>query len=218
MRLSSLEPWDLDEDFFDLWQAAEGRLCRHLHLPLQSGSAPTLRRMARKTTPAAFRTLVGAARKAIPGLALTTDIIVGFPGETAAEFHESLAFVEEMAFAGGHVFTFSARPGTAASRMPNQVAKAILLERSQLMRSVVEMGAAQFRRRFLGEEMDVLWENGAVPDPITQGWQISGLTDNYLRVQARSPRRLWNVITPVQLETVIASSGGEVLCGRLMMG
>ncbi|MHB1480930.1 MAG: MiaB/RimO family radical SAM methylthiotransferase, partial [Bellilinea sp.] len=110
LRLSSLEPWDLDEEFFRLWE--NPRLCRHLHLPLQSGSDRTLRRMARNTSPAAFRRLVTVARHAAPGMAVTTDIIVGFPGEDEGEFSESLAFVQEMNFAGGHVFTYSTRPGT----------------------------------------------------------------------------------------------------------
>ena len=107
LRLSSLEPWDLDADFFSLWNpsTSAGRLMPHLHLPLQSGCESTLRLMARKTTPASFRQLVAAARNAIPDVAITTDIIAGFPGETDDEFAESLAFVREMNFAGGHVFT-----------------------------------------------------------------------------------------------------------------
>ena len=217
VRLSSLEPWDLDEEFFSLWAESGGRLCRHLHLPLQSGSAATLRRMARKTSPDSFQSLVAAARHAIPGLAVTTDVIVGFPGETTAEFTESLTFVKEMAFAGGHIFPYSPRPGTAASRMPNQVARAKMRERSQLMHEAVEQSAAAFRRGFLGKELKVLWEGGAVADPETQQWQLNGLTDNYLRVQTSTPRRLWNVITPVKLEAVITSYGGEVLRGRLVM-
>jgi threonylcarbamoyladenosine tRNA methylthiotransferase MtaB len=103
LRLSSLEPWDLEADFFSLWQ--DQRLARHLHLPLQSGSAATLRRMARKTTPEDFARLVAAAREHIPEVAITTDVIAGFPGESEAEFAESLEFVRQMNFAGGHVFT-----------------------------------------------------------------------------------------------------------------
>ncbi len=86
LRLSSLEPWDLDAPFFSLWD--DGRMCRHLHLPLQSGCAATLRRMARKTSPQEFASLVAAARSAIPGVAITTDIITGFPGENEEEFHQ----------------------------------------------------------------------------------------------------------------------------------
>ena len=120
LRLSSLEPWDLDREFFDLWE--DPRLCPHLHLPLQSGCAATLRRMARRTTPRSFRLLLEAARDLIPEVAITTDVIAGFPGETEAEFEESLAFVREMEFAGGHAFTYSPRPGTAAARRPDQIA------------------------------------------------------------------------------------------------
>ena len=114
LRLSSLEPWDLEADFFSLWQ--DGRLCRHLHLPLQSGSEAVIRRMSRKTTPGSFAALVQSARAAIPQVAITTDVITGFPGETQAEFSETLEFIKSMNFAGGHVFTYSARPDTPAAR------------------------------------------------------------------------------------------------------
>lgn len=211
VRLSSLEPWDLDEDFFELWE--DERLCRHLHLPLQSGCGATLRRMARKTTPDSFRKLVSAARKAISGVAITSDVIVGFPGESEEEFAESLNFVEEMAFAGGHVFTYSARPGTAAARMPNQTPHALRKERSAQMRQVLSQAAQEYGRAFVGEVLPVLWESASALGP--DGWQVSGLTDNYLRVKATAPERLWNQITPVRLTSLeegefsgeLASSG-----------
>ncbi len=135
LRLSSLEPWDLDEKFFSLWR--DPRLCRHLHLPLQSGAAATLKRMARKVTPESFAHLVEAARSVVPDLAVTTDVIAGFPGESEDEFAESLAFVRSMRFAGGHVFTFSPRPGTAAARYQDQVPMAVRKERNALLRSVL---------------------------------------------------------------------------------
>ena len=113
LRLSSIEPWDLDEEFFSLWE--NSRLCRHLHLPLQSGSSSILRRMARKTTVEAFVKLVTTARKYIPEIAITTDLIAGFPGESDLEFSETITLIRELSFAGGHVFTYSARPGTAAA-------------------------------------------------------------------------------------------------------
>ena len=195
LRLSSLEPWDMDAEFFGLW--ADGRLCRHLHLPLQSGSAATLRRMARKTNPEAFASLVAAARLAIPGVAITTDVIVGFPGESETEFAESLELVRRMRFAGGHVFTYSARPGTAASRMPGQVPHPLRKERNAHMRRVLAEAALDFQARFLGSVLPVLWESTAALDP--QGWRMSGLTDNYLRVTAHAGEHLWNRITPVRL-------------------
>jgi threonylcarbamoyladenosine tRNA methylthiotransferase MtaB len=195
LRLSSLEPWDLDGEFFSLWE--DRRLCRHLHLPLQSGCAATLRRMARKTTPEAFAALVAAARAAIPEVAITTDIIVGFPGESEAEFAQSLDFVRAMQFAGGHVFTYSARPGTAAAQMPNQVPHSLRKERNAQMRAALAESALAYRQQFLGRVLPVLWESAAALEP--QGWRMSGLSDNYLRVIAHAPQHLWNRITAVHL-------------------
>ena len=195
LRLSSLEPWDLDANFFSLWQ--DPRLCRHLHLPLQSGCAATLKRMARKTTPQSFAELVGAARAAIPGVAITTDVITGFPGESEAEFEESLAFVQEMRFAGGHVFTYSPRSGTAAAHMPDQVPPPVRKERSARMREVIAQSGRLYQQRFIDSVLPVLWESATALGP--EGWELSGLTDNYLRVSATAPRHLWNRITPVRL-------------------
>ena len=195
LRLSSLEPWDLNLDFFSLWK--DQRLCRHLHLPLQSGSATTLRRMARKITPESFSALVEAARSAIPGVAVTTDIITGFPGEGESEFQESLAFVQEMQFAAGHVFSYSNRPGTAAARYSDQVPLVERKERSAQMRQLLEASSLTYRQKFIGQNLTILWEGAAALD--AQGWELSGLSDNYLRVIARAPRHLWNELTPVQI-------------------
>lgn len=195
LRLSSLEPWDLEAEFFALWE--DKRLCRHLHLPLQSGCAATLRRMARKTTPRSFAALVEAARQAIPGVAITTDLIVGFPGESEAEFAESLAFVDAMRFAGGHVFPYSARPGTAAARMPAQVPHALRQERSVQARRILTESARAFQSSFLDQVLPVLWESAIALSP--SGWEVSGLSDNYIRVKAHAPRQLWNQVTPVRL-------------------
>ncbi len=196
LRLSSLEPWDLDEEFFSLWQDA--RLCRHLHLPLQSGSADVLRRMARKTTPDSFARLVEAARKAAPGIAITTDVIAGFPGETEQAHAESLAFIRAMNFAGGHAFTYSARPGTAAARLAAQIPAAERKRRNAEIRAVFAESAARYRAAFVGAELTVLWETTDAYGP--QGWRLHGLTDNYLRVSAYAPDRLWNQFSRVRLD------------------
>jgi threonylcarbamoyladenosine tRNA methylthiotransferase MtaB len=198
VRLSSLEPWDLDPGFFDLWQ--DERLCRHLHLPLQSGCGTTLRRMARKTTPNAFVDLVEAARSRIPGVAITTDVIVGFPGESTEEFEESLSFVAKMKFADGHIFTYSARPGTAAALMPLQVPHTMRKERNAKMRAVIEESSYAFKNQFLEKDLTVLWENASALGP--KGWQMNGLTDNYLRVYSLGNKSLWNELTTVRLERV----------------
>lgn len=210
LRLSSLEPWDLDAHFFSLWEDA--RLCRHLHLPLQSGCAATLRRMARKTTPESFADLVSAARRAIPGVAITTDIIAGFPGESQAEFQETLDFVRAMEFAGGHVFTYSARQGTAAARMPEQVPHPVRKARNAQLRALLAESARNYQRDFLGKTLPVLWETATALGP--ENWHLSGLTDNYLRVHAEAPRHLWNQITPVRIDHFNADG----LAGELKLG
>jgi threonylcarbamoyladenosine tRNA methylthiotransferase MtaB len=153
--------------------------------------------MARKTTPQSFAELAGAALAAIPGVAITTDVITGFPGESEAEFEESLAFVQEMRFAGGHVFTYSPRSGTAAARMPDQVPPPVRKERSARMREVIAQSGRLYQQRFIDSVLPVLWESATALGP--EGWELSGLTDNYLRVSATAPRHLWNRITPVRL-------------------
>jgi threonylcarbamoyladenosine tRNA methylthiotransferase MtaB len=194
LRISSLEPWDLDGNFFHLWQ--DGRLCRHLHLPLQSGSASVLRRMRRKTSPESFAALVQRARQQIPDLAITTDIITGFPGESEAEFAETLAFVRTMDFSGGHVFTYSARPGTPAARMKGQIRGDLSHIRSAILRETLEESAQTYRKKFLGRRLTVLWESTSKLSD--SGWQIEGLTDTYVRVKATAPEPRWN-----QMEDVV---------------
>lgn len=196
LRLSSLEPWDIEPGFFDLWQ--EKRLCRHLHLPLQSGSASVLRKMARRTTPEAFAALVAGARAASPDIALTTDMIVGFPGETETEFLESLNFVREMKFAGGHVFSFSARPGTAAARYPHQVHSSVRKQRSAEMRAALAESSQAYHSRFAGQLTQVLWETSDQLGPAS--WRLNGLTDNYIKVTTISKIPLWNRISTVRLD------------------
>ena len=195
LRLSSLEPWDLDENFFSLW--SDPRLCPHLHLPLQSGSASTLRRMLRKTTPDSFRDLVASARRIIPGVAVTTDVITGFPGETDSEFEESLDFIRKMDFAGGHVFTYSARPGTAAARMKNQIPHDIRKQRNHILRDVFSKTGDSYRRKFVGQTLKVLWES--VTEVSDAGWRLEGWTENYIRVSASAPEPRWNQINSVKL-------------------
>ncbi len=198
LRLSSLEPWDLDEGFLRLWE--DPRLARHLHLPLQSGCKKTLRRMARKITPEAFARLVKSARKAIPGIAITTDIIVGFPGEDETEFEQSLAFVEAMDFAGGHVFTYSPRPFTAAATMPNQVLYETRKMRNKIVQDVIAQSSRRYRSGFLGKRISVLWESAK--QEADGSWLLSGLSDNYLRIHARAGESLWNRFSVVKPDTL----------------
>lgn len=201
LRLSSLEPWDLPDGFFDLWK--NPRLCRHLHLPLQSGCGRTLRRMARKTTPETYAGIVSRAREVQPEMAITTDLIVGFPGETEADFEESLEFVREMRFAAGHVFNFSARPGTPAARYPDQVHPNVRKDRSARMRAVTAASAFQYQSGFQGKTAEVLWESASGLGP--NGWQMEGMTDTYIRVRAFSADNIWNQVNTVVLEEQLDS-------------
>lgn len=208
LRLSSLEPWDLDEDFFTLWQ--NKRVLPHLHLPLQSGCDATLRRMARRTTQTRFARLVEQARAAIPDLSITTDIIVGFPGESDAEFETSIEFVEHMAFARLHIFRYSRREGTAAASMPQQVAPQIAQQRSQRMHVLNAELERNFYQKFIGRTMPVLWENS---EPFGFGLRWSGLTANYVRVFVESGIHidLRNKVTDVKLiESLPGAVSGQV--------
>jgi threonylcarbamoyladenosine tRNA methylthiotransferase MtaB len=181
----------------------------HLHLPLQSGSESTLRRMARKTTPRSFRELVAAARQVMPDVAITTDIIAGFPGETESEFAESLAFVKEMDFAGGHVFTYSARPGTGAAKMKGQVRPELRKQRNHILRDALDASERSYRQTFIGQTMQVLWESTS--EMGEWGWRMEGLTGNYLRVSAFAPVPRWNELDAV----VLSELTDQGLKGRL---
>ena len=202
VRISSLEPWDLDEDFFNLWD--DPRLCRHLHLPLQSGSRTVLRRMARNTSPEKFADLVSAARAACPEIAITTDLIAGFPGETDQEFLDTVDFIQQISFSGGHVFTYSARPGTSAEKMPDHIDFPIRKERNAKLREVLGESAQTYQRKFLNHTLPVLWESVSQMD--SDSWHLHGLTDNYLRVHANTAQNYWNQITPVRLSSIDENS------------
>jgi threonylcarbamoyladenosine tRNA methylthiotransferase MtaB len=197
LRLSSLEPWDIDGDFFALWQ--DRRLLPHLHLPLQSGSDRILRLMARRTRRDSFRELAAAARAQIPDLNLSTDLIAGFPGETEADFQETLQFVEEVAFARLHAFTYSARPGTAAARMSEQVAKAVRKERTRALITLGEKLSLAFHTAHEGKTARVLWEMPVGASGQGMRWQ--GYTDNYIRVMTYGPADLFNQVTDVRLHS-----------------
>jgi threonylcarbamoyladenosine tRNA methylthiotransferase MtaB len=194
LRLSSIEPWDLPQRALHIWE--DPRLCRHLHLPLQSGSDAVLQRMARRCAKNDFAEIAEAARAAVPGLALTTDVIVGFPGETEEEFTESLAFVQRMGFARTHVFPYSLRPGTPAADMRDQVPTPVKRERAKIMRAAASASDLAFRKQFVGQTMSVLWES-AIPSESGPVWR--GLTDNYLRVEMVSTGALANRETKVRL-------------------
>ena len=178
LRLSSLQPQDLTPEMIDLWR--DERLCPHLHMPLQSGSESILRRMNRPYSVSEYQEAVRQVRDAVPDLAITTDVLVGFPGEGEGEFEESYRFCEKIGFAGIHVFPYSKRPDTVAATMAEHVEERIKKHRSGRMMALARRSARQFRSRFIGRTMTVLWEDKSGESL----W--SGRTDNYLRVFARS--------------------------------
>jgi threonylcarbamoyladenosine tRNA methylthiotransferase MtaB len=173
IRVSSLEPGDFKPEWLELWQ--DRRLCRHLHVPLQAGSATVLQRMERKYSPEEFAAMVSLCRRAVPGITITTDVMVGFPGETAEEFEEGYRFIRQIAFDGMHVFKYSRRSGTRAGRMPDQVDEQVKSERSKLLRDEAAQGVSRLLDRHAGSVAWVAWESEA--DGV---WR--GLTDTNVRV------------------------------------
>ena len=195
LRLSSIEPWDVSDRLIDILQ--EDRVARHLHLPLQSGSRTIMRKMARAITPDLYFDLLVRVRKKNPKIAITTDVMVGFPGETETEFNQSLDFIKKMDFTGGHVFTYSAREGTPAADYPDQVPFALRKKRSAITRNLLADCAQEYQKSFLGENLPVLWEK--VEESKDGSWKGFGLTDNYLRIEADASPDMWNTISNVRL-------------------
>lgn len=200
VRISSIEPWDVDEQLIALWH--DKRLCPHFHIPLQSGSESVLRRMARMNSALEFEKLVGMIREVVPQAAITTDLIVGFPGETEAEFEESLAFVRGMQLAGGHPFHYSARQGTPAARMSDQVHGTIRLDRAHRLKEVLDESAYAYKEKFVGQTVEVLWETAHRE---AGNWRLEGWSREYIRVTSLSPERKWNVVDRVRVDEVTPS-------------
>ena len=199
LRLSSIEPENLDPAMLELW--SDERLCRHLHMPLQSGCDATLKRMGRRYRVSDYAALIQRARTIAPDVAVTTDVIVGFPGETEEEFAQSCAFAQTIGFARMHVFRFSARRGTPATRLPRRVQEPVKKERAARMAELSRSTRLAFLRSFIGQRTDVLWEEasgGSPSDGEEERWW-TGLTSNYIRVYARSHAGLRNTITPVTM-------------------
>ena len=185
LRLGSLEPWELPERLWDLF--ANPRLMPHLHLPLQSGADSVLRRMARRCHSGEFAALAAQARERVPGINLTTDLIVGFPGETDAEWQQTLDFVRQIGFGQIHIFPYSPRPGTKAATLPDQVPAAVKRARSQQLHDLARQLKGETLDRRLGAEVTLLVEGRHGADPAGDWF---GYTPDYL------PARLPAAATP----------------------
>ena len=178
LRLSSVEPMDFSDDLLGL-MASSPRIAKHVHAPLQTGCDRVLRRMRRRYRSRHYADRVLKARKWMPDAAIGADVMVGFPGETGAEFEENRRFIESLPFTYLHVFTYSARPGTPAAEMPDQTPLRVRKERNKVLRDLAAAKNLEFRRRMIGKTLSV----------ITLGHGQPALSDNYLKVELAQPRR-----------------------------
>jgi threonylcarbamoyladenosine tRNA methylthiotransferase MtaB len=178
LRLGSLEPWEFSENFFEHFE--NPRIMPHLHLPLQSGSDSVLRRMARRCKTEEFSGIIAQLRKLNPNFNITTDIIVGFPGETEQEWEESFKFIEQTGFGHIHIFSYSERAETKAATLPNKVPEPLKKQRSQSLHQLAETLKQDFLETQIGREYPILWEG--TPESSAKSGLTFGYTPNYLKV------------------------------------
>ena len=196
IRLASVEPWDLESNFFELFE--NPRLLPHMHLPIQSGCDSVLRRMARRCKTAEFARLVEQARSAVPLFNVTTDLITGFPGETEDEWRQSMDFVASVGFGHMHIFPFSARAGTKAARLPEQLNGAIKKARSREMHALAAELKQRELARHIGSEVEVLWEQQINPDSA----QWIGYTPHYHKIITADSNIRASSITRVSVDAL----------------
>jgi threonylcarbamoyladenosine tRNA methylthiotransferase MtaB len=177
VRLSSVEPMDFSDELLEL-MASTGRIARHVHAPLQSGCDAVLKRMKRRYRSRHYADRIGKARRLMPDAAIGADVMVGFPGETEAEFEESRRFIESMPFTYLHVFTYSERPGTPAAASAAQVPMKVRKERNRILRELAAEKNLAFRQSFVGRRLSVVTLEPGTP----------ALSDNYLKVGLAVPR------------------------------
>lgn len=203
IRFASVEPWDLGDGFFELFD--NKRLMPHMHLPIQSGSDTVLRRMSRRCHTTEFASLVEQARAQHPGFNITTDIIVGFPGETDAEWQETLAFVDTVSFGHIHIFSYSPRTGTKAAGMANQIEEPLKKQRSAELHQLAKQQKVQFLQNQIGNTARVLWESK------TNDYHY-GYTENYTRVAVpANSSNIENTITCCRLDKVAAEGHNHLI-------
>lgn len=206
LRLGSLESVEVEPRLLTLMQE-DARFCRHLHLPLQSGCDKVLQAMHRPYTTAKFKTLLADIKTRVPDIAITTDVIVGFPGETEADFETTCKFAESCGFSKMHIFPFSARKGTPAEKFAGAVTEAVKKERADILGKIDETMHKAFLQAMVGQNAEVLFEQPAGED------YFEGLTGNYQRVFVKSGgRNLGGEILPVK----ITAFDGEKLLGEII--
>lgn len=206
LRLGSLESVEVEPRLLTLMQE-DARFCRHLHLPLQSGCDKTLQAMHRPYTTAKFKTLLADIKTKVPDIAITTDVIAGFPGETEADFETTCKFAESCGFSKMHIFPFSARKGTPAEKFAGAVTETVKKERADILGRIDETMHKAFLQTMVGQNAEVLFEQPAGED------YFEGLTGNYQRVFVKSGgRNLGGEILPVK----ITAFDGEKLLGEII--
>ena len=206
LRLGSLESVEVEPRLLTLMQE-DARFCRHLHLPLQSGCDKTLQAMHRPYTTAKFKTLLADIKTKVPDIAITTDVIAGFPGETEADFETTCKFAESCGFSKMHIFPFSARKGTPAEKFAGAVTEAVKKERADILGKIDETMHKAFLQAMVGQNAEVLFEQPAGED------YFEGLTGNYQRVFVKSGGcNLGGEILPVK----ITAFDGEKLLGEII--
>ncbi len=197
IRISSIEASQITDEVLEVFHRSD-KLCRHLHVPLQAGDDTILRRMRRKYTVEQYREKIEAVRAALPGLAVTTDVIVGFPGETEEQFMNGYRFIEEIGFARLHVFPYSKRSGTPAAKMPDQVPEEVKRNRVERLLSLSERLSLDYARQFTGQVLEVIpeqpWKSG--PE---SGW-VMGRADNYLQLAFRGTPDMFGKLVRVRLD------------------
>ena len=195
IRLSSIEPMTLDESFTRKIKDCD-KLCHHFHLSLQSGCDETLKRMNRRYTTDDYFNIVSGLRRHFPDVAITTDIMVGFPGETDEEFNKTCEFAKRVAFSDAHIFQYSRREGTPANDFPNQIDPQIKEKRSKIIADICKKTKQEFMEKFLGETLEVLFEQEA------KGGYFEGKTDNYQSVLVKTDEDLSGEYRFVRLDEI----------------
>lgn len=206
IRISSIEPTTVSDEFLE-YMAASGKLCRHLHLPLQSGDDDILRSMNRRYTVQDYTAFVDKAMRLIPDLGLGTDLMVGFPGESDAQFANTLAAATDLPFSYLHVFAYSERPGTAAAKMAAAVPPATIKSRSKTLAELSRAKRLAFYQRYVGRTVEVLFET----KDDTERW--TGLAGNYMRVAVPAGDDLANRLAPAVIEGAMDGLAvGRLVC------
>lgn len=195
IRLSSIEPRYLTDELID-FVSREKRICKHFHIPLQSGDDEILKKMDRPYTTKDYRTLLDKVKDKVKGAAITTDILIGFPGEAEANFKNTLQFIKEVQPMRTHIFTFSKRPGTVAHDMEGGVGRDVLKRRYYELEVAALESSYLYRSRFLGESLDILVESKRD----RRSGLLTGYSDNYIKVLFEGPDTLMNKIVSVKIE------------------